>query len=93
MHREHTVQFPHHKLLTGFQPLNQHIQLVIQLPTFCTALIGLACNARHYVSGKVRDFDRGQDIAQLRDEIGFDDFDSDIVDEAFEGNLTSQNVS
>jgi hypothetical protein len=87
------VQRPHHKLLAGFQALYQHIQLVRQLPTLCTALVCLACNARHYVRGEIRDFDRREDIAQFGDEIGFDGFDGNVVDEAFEGNLTRGKLS
>jgi hypothetical protein len=58
-----------------------------QLPTFSTALLRLACQARHHVRGKIRDFDRRKDVAQFGDDVGFDGFDSDVVDEALEGNL------
>jgi hypothetical protein len=61
--------------------------------TLCTALIRLACNTRHCVSEMVRDFDRREDIVQFGGDGGFDDFDSDVLNEAFKRDMIRGDVS
>jgi hypothetical protein len=84
------VQGARHKFLAGFQTLDEHIQLIRQSLTLCTTLIGLACDARHHISGEIRDSDWRKDFAQPDDEIGFNSLYSNVVDEALERDLIAK---
>jgi hypothetical protein len=82
-----TLQGPHHKSLTCLRTLTQYIQLVCQLSALRTALLRLARDARHYISGQIRYFDRRKDAFNLIDDVCFNSFDCDVIDKAFERDL------
>jgi hypothetical protein len=81
------MQRPHDELLTSFQAMNQHVQLVCQLFALCTALIRLASDIRHHISRETRHFERRENVTQLSEETRFDSFDCDVVDKALASNL------
>lgn len=78
---------PRNKLLARLQPLHQHVQLIIQPLPRGSALVGFACDARHRLRGEARDSDRGEDVAELGDKVGFYGLDGDVIYEAFECDL------
>ncbi len=71
----------------GFRTFHENIQLSGQLFALGTILLGFTSDAGHEVGWHGRDRNRGKDIVEWGDELGFDDFDSDIVHETFQGNL------
>lgn len=52
-----------------------------------TVLLGFASDAGHKLSGYGGDSYERENTAERGDELGFDDFNSDVVDETFQGNL------
>jgi len=52
-----------------------------------TVLLGFASDAGHKLIGYGGDSYGRENTAERGDELGFDDFNSDVVDETFQGNL------
>jgi hypothetical protein len=71
------------KALAGIGSSHKNVKLFAQLFAQVTVLLGFASNGSHEVSRHVRDCYWGEDGSQWRHELGFDDFDGDIVDESF----------
>jgi hypothetical protein len=73
--------------LTGIRAFNEDVKLLSQLFALGTVLLGFTSHARHEVGGHSRDSYGSEDTAEWGDELRFDYFDSDVVDEAFQSNL------
>jgi hypothetical protein len=73
--------------LTGIRAFRQDVKLLGQLFTLGTVLLGFTSHARHEVGGHSRDSYGSEDTAEGGDELCFDYFDGDVVDEAFQSNL------
>lgn len=71
----------------GFGAFYENIQLFGQLFALGAIFLRFASDAIHKVGGHRSDSDRRKDIVKWRDELRFDDFDSDVVDETFQSNL------
>lgn len=52
-----------------------------------TVLLEFASDAGHKLGGHGEDSYGGENTAERGDELGFDDFNSDVVDKTFQGNL------
>jgi hypothetical protein len=73
--------------LTDIRAFSEDVKLLGQLFTLGTVLLRFTSHTRHELSGHSRDSYRSEDTAEQRDELRFDYFDSDVVDEAFQSNL------
>jgi len=70
----------------SFRAFHENIQLFGQLLALGAILLRFTSDASNKVG-------RRKDIAKWRDELGFDNFDSDIVDETFQSNLVKHLAS
>jgi hypothetical protein len=75
--------------LAGFRAFHENVQLFGQLVALGVVLLRFTSDAGHEVGGYGSDSNRRKDIMELGDELGFDDFDSDIIDETFQSNLST----
>ena len=75
------------KALTGIRAFREDVKLLGQLFTLGTVLLGFTGHARHEVGGHSRDSYWSEDTAERGDELSFNYFDGDVVDEAFQSNL------
>jgi hypothetical protein len=73
--------------LTGIRASSEDVKLLGQLFTLGTVLLGFTSHARHELGGHSRDSYGSEDTAERGDELRFDYFDGDVVDEAFQSNL------
>ncbi len=76
----------------GLGAFRENIQLSGQLFALGAIFLGFASDASHEVGGHRSDSDGRKDIVKWRDELRFDDFDSDIVDETFQSNLFNTQI-
>jgi hypothetical protein len=72
---------------TGIRSLHKDVELLGQLFALGSVLLGFAGDARHKVVGHSSDSYGSEDIAKRGDKLGFDGFDSNVVDETFQSNL------
>jgi hypothetical protein len=77
------------KRFTSVRAFSEDVKLLGQLFTLGTDLLGFSSQARHEVSGHNRGSYRSEDTAEQGDELRFDYFDGDVVDETFQSNLYS----
>jgi hypothetical protein len=75
------------KAFAGFRALHENVQLSGQLFALDASLLRFTSDAGNEVGRHRSDRDRGKDIVKWGDELGFDDFDSDIVDKTLQGDL------
>ena len=73
--------------LARFRAFHENVQLLGQLFALCAILLRLTGDTVHKVGGHRSNGDRRKDIIKLGDELGFDNFDSDVVDKTFQSNL------
>ena len=73
--------------LTGLRAFCEDVKLLGQLFTLGTILLGFTSHACHEVGGNCRDSYWCEDTAERRDELCFDCFVGDVIDEAFQSNL------
>jgi hypothetical protein len=67
--------------------------LLVKLFALGAVLLRLTSDASHEVRGHGSDSDGREDIMERGDELGFDNFDSNVIDETFQGNLSSTQES
>ena len=75
------------KAFAGFRVFHENVQLSGQLFVLGAILLRFTSDASHEVGGHRSDSYRRKYIVKWGNELGLDDFDSDIVDETFQGNL------
>ena len=73
--------------LTGLRAFCEDVKLLGQLITLGTILLGFTSHACYEVGGHCRDSYGCEDTAERRDELCFDYFVGDVIDEAFQSNL------
>ena len=81
--------------LTGLNTLHKDFQLFLQLFTLGAVFLGLTSDASHKVRGHGNDSGGREHIMERGDELVFDNLDSNVIDETFQGNLlgTQESVS
>ena len=77
----------------SFRAFHENIQLFGQLLALGAILLRFTSDASNKVGRHRGDRYRRKDIAKWRDELGFDNLDSDIVDETFQSNLVKHLAS
>ena len=73
--------------LAGFRAFNENVQLLCQLFALRPILLRFTGDTVHKIGGHRSNGDRRKDTIKLGDELCFDNFDGDIVDETFQSNL------
>ena len=73
--------------LTGLRTFCEYVKLFGYLFTLGTIFLGFISYARHKVGGHCRDSYWCEDTAEWRDELCFDYFVGDVINEAFQSNL------
>ena len=73
--------------LAGIGAFRKDVKLFDQLFTLSTVLFRFASDGRHEVGGHGGDSYGGEDIAERRHELGFDNLNSDVINETFQSNL------
>jgi hypothetical protein len=82
-----------HETLARLQPVSEDLQLFIELITLCTRFLRLSSNASHLIGMHVEHRDGGQYAIQARHQLGLYDFDSHVVNESLQSNLSTREVS
>ena len=75
------------ELLAGLKAFHENVQLFGQLLPLDAVLFRFTSDAGHDLGGHRSDGNRRKNVVERGNELGFNDFDSDVVDETSQSNL------